>query len=156
MNAAAIACLLACGSECVNLEDAVLAGLIHDIGTFHVYSRMSEYPELFEKKEEIEDIIADWHTGIGRAILEDWDFPSALAEAIDEHETLDRTHVGPADLIDVITVANLLAHYWKGAEDLIDLDTVPALERLKLTRETALERLEESRNEVVAVKAALN
>ena len=34
IETAAIACLLACGSECVNPEDAVLAGLIHDIGIF--------------------------------------------------------------------------------------------------------------------------
>ncbi len=156
VETAAIACVLARSARCVNPEDAVLAGLIHDIGIFYVYSRMSDSPELFEDKEAIEDIIADWHTGIGRAILEDWDFPPALVEAIDEHETLDRTHVGPADLTDVITVANLLARHRKGVENTVDLDTIPALERLKLTGETALEKLEESRNEVEAVKAALH
>ena len=154
VETAAIAYVLARDSQCVDPDDAVLAGLIHDIGTFYIYARMNDFPELFNDIDEVAEIIPDWHTGIGHAILEDWDFPASLVEAVDEHETVDRSHVGQADLIDVIATANLLAHAQKPTEKSVDLDSVPALERLKLTAEMAIEKLNESRAEVESIKAA--
>jgi putative nucleotidyltransferase with HDIG domain len=155
VETAAIAYLLARDSGCVDPDDAVLAGLIHDIGIFYIYSRIGDYPALFEDREAVARIIPDWHTSIGRAILEAWDFPSDLVEAVDEHETLDRTHVGHADLTDVITVANLLSHWQKPTEKPVAFDGLPALERLKLTAESAVEKLNESRREVESIKGAL-
>ena len=156
VEAAAIAFILARDSQCVDPDDAVLAGLIHDIGSFYIYSRVNEYPELFDNKDAITEIIADWHTGIGHAILDDWDFPPKLVDAIDEHEVVDREHVGQADLTDVIMAANLLAHRDKPTQKSIDFDSVPAFDRLHLTGETAMEKLEESRSEVESIKSALN
>ena len=155
VETAAIAYFLAQDSRCVDPEDAVLAGLIHDIGVFYIYARMSDYPSLFENKDAIADIIADWHTGIGRAILEDWDFPSAVVEAVDDHEALDRIRYGPADLTDVITVANILAHWEKPTQKPFDLDGLPGLDRLELTVESAVEKLNVSRHEVESIKGAL-
>ena len=155
VETAAIAYVLARDSKCVNPDDAILAGLIHDIGTFYIYSRMNDYPELFDDKDAITEIIHDWHTGIGHAILDDWEFPAKLLDAIDDHEAVDREHIGKADLTDVITTANLLAHWDKRTQKAVDLDTVPALERLHLTGETAVKKLEESRGEVDSIRSAL-
>lgn len=79
-----------------------------------------------------------------------------MLDAIDEHESVDREHVGQADLTDVITTANLLTHWGKQTQKTVDLDNVPALERLHLTGETAIKKLEESRSEVESIKSALN
>ena len=155
VDTAAIAFVLARDSGCVNRDDALLTGLIHDIGTFYIYSRIRDYPVLFNDKDATAQIVHEWHTGIGCAILDAWEFPTNLVEAVDEHETLDREHFGHADLTDVIVVANLLAQWQKPSRKPIELDTLPALERLKLTGQTAVEKLEESYHEVESLKTAL-
>ena len=88
----------------------MLAGVIHDIGAFYILSRMGAHPELFDDRDSVGEIVDDWHTAIGHAILEEWGFPQAVTDAVDEHESVERTHVGRADLTDVVMVANLLAH----------------------------------------------
>ena len=35
----------------------------------------------------------EWHTMVGRAILEEWGFPEEITLVADEHEVLDREHV---------------------------------------------------------------
>ncbi|MGR8920769.1 MAG: HDOD domain-containing protein [Gammaproteobacteria bacterium] len=156
VTTAAIAFVLARETGSLAAEDALLAGLIHDIGVFYIYSRIETNPALFDDPESFEAIVQDWHTGVGRAILEEWNFPAALVEAVDEHESHDRDHVGLPDLTDVLIVANLLAHWGTPAERPVELAQVPALARLGLTPELALGTLERSRADVAAIKAALS
>ena len=40
----------------------------------------------------LDDIINEWHPSIGKAILENWDFPEAMAQAVGEQHDLTRTH----------------------------------------------------------------
>ena len=155
IETAAIAFVLARDSGCVSPDDALLAGLIHDIGVYYIYSRMSAHPGLFENHSAVADVVLDWHTGIGHAILEDWDFPAAVVEAVDEHESHDRTHVGHADLTDVVTVANLLAHWGLPTQKTVNLADLPALERLNLTPESALQKISDSHADIDAAKQAL-
>lgn len=155
VDTAAIAFVLAERTGWVPPEDALLAGLIHDIGVFYIYSRMSSMPSLANDPEAVRSIVDDWHTGVGQAILDDWQFPIDIVAAVDEHETLDRTHVGHADLTDVVTVANLLARHGTPRDKGVDLGTVPALERLNLTPERAFELLETTRTDINSIRNAL-
>lgn len=155
VDTAAIAFVLAEHVGCVRSDDALLAGLIHDIGVFYIYSRMSTNPALFENPDAVAAILEDWHTGIGHAILDDWQFPIDVVQAVDEHETLDRTHVGHADLTDVVTVANLLARHGTPTQKDVDLADVPAFERMKLTPERAFELLEATRSDINSIRNAL-
>lgn len=156
VETATIAYMLAEQSGRVSTDDAVLAGLIHDIGAFYIYSRMSGHADLFRDRDTVAGVVDDWHTGIGHAILEAWDFPESVVVAVDEHETWDRVHVGHADLTDVVVVANLLARWGTPAQKAVDLETLPALERLKLTPDSALQMLESSHEAADAMKSVLS
>ena len=50
----------------------------------------------------LEQIIGEWHASIGKAILENWEFPESMAQAVGEQEELARTEPEPPDLSDVI------------------------------------------------------
>lgn len=91
-------------------EQAMLAGLLHDIGTLPVLYRVEEQPEMLEQPAMVDHLIRTLHPRIGAAILEQWKFPDALVAVAREHENLSYTHEGPADLVDVVIVANLQSH----------------------------------------------
>ena len=45
----------------INPDEAMLAGLLHDIGAFYIMTRAKNFPELFADKEVLQDII---HSGM--------------------------------------------------------------------------------------------
>ena len=112
----------------INPDEAMLAGLLHDIGKYYILTRSEHFPQLFDHPQTLDAIIRDRHTAIGRSILEAWNFREEVAHSADEHESLDRAHVGPADLTDVVMVANLFSHK-QGIEQLQDIDweSIPVL-----------------------------
>jgi putative nucleotidyltransferase with HDIG domain len=157
VQSAAIAYVLARDSRCADPDDALLAGLLHDIGVFYILSRTADYPELFEDRDAIDVAISDWHAAIGHAILEAWDFPARIAQAVNEHENRDRVHESEhPDLTDVLIVASALAHRHNAAHQDPALGDIPAFARFNISTETSIARLNESKDEIQALIIALH
>jgi len=110
VQVAAIARALAGSVPGVMPDQAMLAGLIHDIGTLPILYRAEERDELLEMPGLLDQLIARLHTRIGGAILKHWKFPDALVAVAAEHENLERSHEGGPDLVDLVQVANLQSH----------------------------------------------
>ncbi len=110
VQVAAIARALAGSVPGVMPDQAMLAGLIHDIGTLPILYRAEERDELLETPGLLDQLIARLHPRIGGAILKHWKFPDALVAVAAEHENLERTHEGGPDLVDLVQVANLQSH----------------------------------------------
>ena len=140
----------------ISPDEAMLAGLLHDIGKFYILTKSEQYPQLFNEPMTLNAIVQDWHTAIGRSILEAWKFNDDIAIAADEHESLERMHFGAADLTDVVMIANLFSHQ-EHAYQLPDIDweAIPAIKRLKLTVVTAFEIMKESEQELQSIIQAL-
>ncbi|HHO68806.1 MAG TPA: HDOD domain-containing protein, partial [Gammaproteobacteria bacterium] len=102
VQVAAIARALAAQFTKVAPDQAMLAGLLHDIGVLPVLYRAEERDELLEDTDLLDDLIKELHGCIGAAILRHWKFPDSLVAVAAEHENLQRSHDGPADLIDVV------------------------------------------------------
>jgi putative nucleotidyltransferase with HDIG domain len=117
-------------------EQAMLAGLLHDIGVLPVLYRAEECPEMLDDTKVFDHLIRTLHPRIGAAILEHWQFPGQLIAVAREHENLTYDHGGAADLVDVIIVANLQSH--AGSDHpLADISTanITAFARLGLDSE---------------------
>jgi len=156
MNVGALSYVVAKKLTTINPDEAMLAGLLHDIGKYYILTRSEEYPVLFSEPGMLDDIMKKWHTSIGRSILDAWDFNEEVAKAADEHETLDRMHFGPANLTDVVLVANLFAQNGDPYHPPdLDWEKIPTLKRLELTSELAFEIIEESKDQVQSVVQAL-
>ncbi len=110
VQVAAIARALAGNTPGVMPDQAMLGGLLHDIGILPILYRAEERDELLETPDLLDHLITRLHTRIGGAILKHWKFPDSLVAVAAEHENLERTHSGPADLVDVVQVANLQSH----------------------------------------------
>lgn len=137
-------------------EDAMLAGLLHDIGKFYILNRVQAFPDLFDDPQQLDELLAGWHTGVGKAIVESWGFPVSIAEAVDEHESLERNHYTSPDIVDVVLVANLIDNIKDLAEDeMPDFASIPACKRLRLSYEAIRKILEESAEEISSMESAL-
>ena len=135
---------------------ALLAGLVHDIGALPIIKRAEDIPELMDNEEMLDNIIRHTHPQIGKAMLNKWEFPQAIVESAAEHENLFRTHDGPPDYIDLVTVANLQsyvgeAHYLASVE----WSEVPAFARLGLDTDVSVVDMEEKGEDIKQVQNAL-
>src|SRR5260370_18418902 len=108
---AALAYVLARNCTKVNPDEAMLTGMMHGIGKLYVLTRVIDHPELFASNTMLNQIIGEWHASIGKAILENWNFSEAMAQAVGDQADLSRTDDGPADLTDLIAVPILIASH---------------------------------------------
>jgi HD-like signal output (HDOD) protein len=150
-SVAAVAYVLARNCTKVNPDEAMLTGMMHGIGKLYVLTRAVDHPELFANDAALNEIIDEWHASIGKAILENWNFPEAMAQAVGEQANTDRTDEGPADLNDVIAIAILMASHGTDTA----LHELGAAKRLGLDSEKTQGVMRESAAEVNALSLAL-
>lgn len=152
---AAISHILARKFTRLQPDEAMLAGLIHDIGVLPILQKAENYPELLADEAQLNDIIDKLHASIGRLILEAWKFPPELVAAAAEHENLTRIS-DQVDYTDIVTVANL--HSYLGSKHRhakVKFIDVPAFTKLGLTPETSISAMEEAAAEMKDVKSML-
>lgn len=137
-------------------DQALLAGLIHDIGSLPILTRAEELPGLLEDELALDRIIGKAHTKIGAAILTKWNFEEDMIAVAREHETLSRNSVNGPDYVDVVTVANLQS-YIGSSHPLTRLDwsKIPAFSKLGLEADVSVVDIDETNAEIEAARAAL-
>jgi HD-like signal output (HDOD) protein len=109
LRTAAAAELVARNMTNIAPEDAMLAGLIHDLGAFYMLYRATQYEELRQRPNTIRYLILQWHESIGHAVLIALGMPEDIAEAVREHDQPRHIADKPRNLGDVIYIANRLA-----------------------------------------------
>lgn len=145
---AAISMILARKFTKLKPDQAMLAGLIHDIGAIPIYTEAVNIPEL-EDEELRQNIVAKLHTLIGTTILDDWNFPQELIDVVSNHEDLSYDSGNGVDYVDVVTVANILSHI--GTPHPLtkrDWTEASAFKKLGLTPEESINVIEEAQEEV--------
>ena len=140
----------------VNPDTAMLAGLLHGIGKLYILTRSSKHPALFADQITYNQIIRDWHSAVAKALLENWDMAEEIVSAVSDYEDLSRSHSGPVDLTDVLTVGNLLAAFKEHPETIeINMHDVAACKRMNIDRATYEKLIDESESEIDALRQAL-
>lgn len=120
-------------------DEALLAGLVHDIGKLPIITWAEGQPQVLADEALLDQLLADLHPEIGRSILEAWAFPPEVVAVAAEHEQVNRASSGGPDYVDVVLVANLQAHLG-GAHPLAQTDCsrVSAFARLGLSADTEI------------------
>lgn len=122
VDVATKATLLADRFPHLNKDEAMLAGLIHDVGTIPILIKAKEYPVLLEKESNLDKVIDKLHMPVGKFLLSRWNFDPALVEVAAQHDRIDRVPKGrEVEYVDIIQVANILSHQggesrWSGIE----------------------------------------
>ncbi|HHJ17196.1 MAG TPA: HDOD domain-containing protein [Gammaproteobacteria bacterium] len=157
VQVAAISRALAGQTANVDPDQAMLAGLLHDIGTLPILYRAEERDDLLDTPGLLDHLIENLHARIGGAILQHWKFPAALVAVAAEHEDLTRDHDGPADLVDVVQVANLQSHI--DSDHVLsqtDWGAIPAFHHLGLDVDVHEIELTDVAEEIDAVQQLFN
>lgn len=140
----------------INSDEAMLAGLIHNVGKIYILARAYKHTDLFSDAAAMNAVMRDWHANIGKAIIENWGFATHIAEAVGEQEEYERV-VGYADLTDVLTVAVLASTFEDGSDvDLeLNMQGVHSFARLGLDNAKFTHIMRDCAEEISALRAAL-
>jgi putative nucleotidyltransferase with HDIG domain len=153
---AAISHVLANYYSNIKPDEAMLAGLIHDIGKLPIISKAEDNPELANNDALMDELNDKLHTTLGKVIVKTWGFSPELVSVVAEHEDLTRDSQR-LDITDIVTVANLLSYAGKShRHNQVDWTTVPAFKKLDLTPEDSIATLEEARDEILEIVELLS
>jgi HD-like signal output (HDOD) protein len=153
---AALSHVIARRFSSLNGDTALLAGLMHNVGRIYILTRASKHPSLVADQLTYQSIVRDWHTNVSKALLENWRVAEEVVDAVANHEDMDRDQRGPVTLTDVLSLATLVERNRAGGDlQSADESLVKGLRRLHLQLQDCASVIDESAEEIAALKSAL-
>lgn len=153
-HVAAISYTLARRVAGINADEALLAGLLHNVGKLYIIMNANQYREFFATDEVLDEVVQNWHGEVGKAILEGWDFSEDKSRAAAEHMDIERQASGLPDLTDIVTIAWLMSI--PDAAEKYDFSRIRSFTRLQLDEDKLDQIMRESNDDISALAQALN
>ena len=144
----------------IDPEQALLAGLIHDIGAVAVIGGINRFPGLAEREEVLEYTITSSRLEMGLLTLKQWGLEEELHDVVINAQNWYRIGSAIPENPDVVILAQL--HALIGSRQqarLPRVDTIPAFSKLahgELTPHHSLAILEEAEADVREVRALIS
>ncbi len=158
-HVACLSRLIASQLKGFDLEQAQLAGLIHDLGEVAILQYIQENDALTGKPELLLKAVKKLRPQITGMLLNQWGFTSEFVTVGEECEDWFRNPTDKPDLCDLVLIAQY--HAYIGSAELQGLPPVPALPAFaklgmdNLGVQQIIEFLKRSRNEIHAIEASL-
>lgn len=129
----------------INPEQALLAGLIHNIGSLPIVVLAEDDDELFQDSDALSEIIWELQDRVGEMILSSWNFPESMTQVVKQCHNFNYHHDGNASLVDIVQVAILQGGYIDDKHALADWHGVPAFAKLGLDTDVNVVDIEENK-----------
>ncbi|MEJ2395040.1 MAG: HDOD domain-containing protein [Candidatus Thiodiazotropha sp.] len=140
---AALSRVLAGGLDHLDKDQAMLGGLIHNIGALPVLAMAENHDELLNDADELDRVIAALSPTVGSRILNMWDFPPSLINVTEHFLDLGYQNEGEADYADVVQVARLEALVGKaGSVAMTEWANIPSFQRVGVETEVNIVEVE--------------
>jgi len=156
VEVAAISQALATVTPELDADEALLGGLLHDIGELVILSYADKYPEYSKDANALQSIVTQLKGDIGSAVLHEWQFPKEFLLAAAESEDWMRNPGTKPDYCDVVLVAHLHSYFGTAKmAGLPGLAEVPAFGKLadgNLTPEVSMLVLDEAKEMIQETK----
>ena len=108
VNVAALAYVIAKKMTALNPDEAMFAGIVHDLGRFYLLAQAADYPELLENQAALAETINDLGERATRMVLDELKLPASVVEAVLASGQYGKT-MPPANLGDALFVARALS-----------------------------------------------
>jgi HD-like signal output (HDOD) protein len=140
----------------VNADEAFLTGLLHGIGRLYIIVRAASDPQKFRSTRSLLELIDSWHPAIGKAVLENWGFGEAIAEAVGSQQDYDHGGKHAVDHADILIVSLVLAAALRpGAARTINVAPIRSFHRLGLKADDCRNVLRHTEQHIGALRSAL-
>lgn len=158
---AALSYVLAEAVSGIDPEEALLAGLLHNLGSIPVLVHAEQHPALFADKAQLQAAMAELQGDVGAAVLENWGFPRVFVEvARHAHDWRYECPKERPQLVDLVIVSRLHAMISANLSAQVpEFEAVPAYRRLgelELTASRSLELLSNARGRLEELKRLLS
>ena len=129
LKTAAATRLLARKFTHISPDEAMLAGLVHDLGAFYMLYRAAQYPELRVRPDSVKYLILQWHESIGVTLLSSLGMAEIIVNATVDHDQPRALPEVVRTLDDIVYVGNILAggHFSWSAEEAGVNDTMASV-----------------------------
>ncbi|MCU7842838.1 MAG: HDOD domain-containing protein [Candidatus Thiodiazotropha sp. (ex Monitilora ramsayi)] len=140
-------------------DQALLCGLLHDIGALAILGAARNKPELAENGALLDQLIEGLKAEVGAMVLRKWEFPDYFVQAALHAEDWMEDISHDPDYVDLVVVAQL--HAYVGTtkmHSLPRLDLVPAFHKLalgKLTPRHSIGVLENAKEQIRELREML-
>jgi len=159
-SVAALSFVLGRATPGIDPEQALLAGLIHDIGAISVIGGIGEFPILAEREQVLDHVIADLRVEAGIQTLTCWGLQDELQDVVEHAEDWLRMGSAIPDNTDVVILAQLHALIGSPRQARLPrVDEVPAFCKLvqgELTPSHSLRILDEAAADVREVHSLIS
>ncbi|VAW94570.1 hypothetical protein MNBD_GAMMA22-2414 [hydrothermal vent metagenome] len=156
---AAISSVLARNVAQLEVDTALLAGLVHNIGKLPILKYIEEFPELLENEEQLDLLLETMHQAIGVKILQKWGFDSDIQKIPEQATDFMRDEAETVSYCDVVIVAKIHSLFGSPqATKLPVLTDVPSFKKLALSDEGAeasMNVLQEAKQDIQTVMRSL-
>lgn len=140
-------------------EEALLIGLLHDVGAIAVLNYIEQYADLAADEEALEETIDRMRGELGAMILRKWQFAPAFVAGARDAEAWLRQHDGRADFTDLLIVAQVHERLRKQqTDDLPPLDKISAFKRVlgeEASPETSVQIMHDAKDQVDEMRSVL-
>lgn len=147
VHVAALSRVLSYQQPHLDPEQAMLAGLIHNIGGLPVLTIAEGEPELVNDARQLDEIIDFVSPTVGTLILQSWEFPETLVNVPEHYNDADYDSGDSADYVDLVIVARQQIYQLEGG--------VRSLEKLGFEANVDIVNIEGIEEEVTQVEEIL-
>jgi HD-like signal output (HDOD) protein len=158
-NIAATCFVLARECRGLSSEEALLIGLLHDVGTLAILAYIERYPDLLADEAGIDLTIVRMRGELGAMILRQWRFPAEVIAGARNAENWTRKHTGGGDYTDLIIVAQvherMRKHDLAGLPPLAEISAMSRVLGEVAGPEKSVQILHEAKDQLDAMHAVL-
>jgi HD-like signal output (HDOD) protein len=157
INVSSISRALTTFTPHLNRDEAMLAGLIHQIGKLPIFMLVEKIPEFRDSPSRMVKLLEKAHPAVGKLIMDTWNFPDELKLVASEYVNF-RYDSGPkADYVDIVQVAFLQSI--AGTDhpaSRVDTSTVPSFAKLGLASDIEILEIEGVSDEIELARSMLS
>ncbi|HET8706110.1 MAG TPA: HDOD domain-containing protein [Pseudomonadales bacterium] len=157
VDVAALCYVLAKHTVGLNPEEALLAGLLHDIGMIPIITYAEKYPRVASDPALLQEAAKELRGEIGGVILKKWNFPEEIIMAARKGSDFSRASSNGPDYCDLVIAAKLHSYIGTAkAKELPSFEEIPALHVLGLDRggpASSLKILEEAKEQIAEARS---
>ncbi len=153
---AAISRILAKNTKLFNPDQAMLAGLMHDLGVIVIVGYLETFDESLTP-ELIEETIRVMRPQITGLLMSKWNFTDEIVTVARECEDWFRNESDTPDLCDLIIVAQY--HSLMGTAEISSMppiSTIPAITKLNMGPKESIELMKQSNKEIRDIESMLS